>query len=98
MRALDRAVHARARPLGRRLVRLEARLDLGFREATVTARTVAELTAEIGEVEGRLRSLHLEAHVRTRAILSAEQVVRYDRLRGYAGGNGHGAHGGREHG
>lgn len=59
---------------------------------------LADVTTQIGRTEARLRSLHLAAHIRTRRILSGAQVARYDRLRGYTGGNGHGGHEGGEHG
>jgi hypothetical protein len=45
-------------------------------------------TAAIGEIQGRLRAVHLAAHLETRAILSAQQVAQYDKLRGYDGTSG----------
>ena len=42
-------------------------------------------TAAIAGLQGRLRAVHLAAHLETRALLSAEQIARYDALRGYAG-------------
>jgi hypothetical protein len=37
-----------------------------------------------GAAAAEYRLSHLETHRRTRALLSAEQVARYDELRGYA--------------
>jgi hypothetical protein len=34
-------------------------------------------------MQGQLRLVHLRAHLAQRAILTAEQVRRYDTLRGY---------------
>ena len=46
------------------------------------------LRPAIGEIQGRLRAVHLAAHLETRAILSPEQVQRYNKLRGYDGTSG----------
>ena len=73
-----------ARQLGRRLVDLEIALDRAFRRGTAGTARVAALTRDIAEVEGQLRNVHLQAHVRLRDVLTAEQVARYDRLRGYS--------------
>jgi hypothetical protein len=72
------------RPLGRELVDLEERLDRAFREETIDEDTLVLLTGESAAVEGSLREAHLDAHLKTRDILSAEQVEEYDRLRGYS--------------
>jgi hypothetical protein len=40
-------------------------------------------TAAIGELSGRLRSVHLAAHLETRAMLHPDQIALYQRLRGY---------------
>jgi hypothetical protein len=42
-------------------------------------------TAAIGELQGRLRSVHLSAHLETRAMLNLDQIARYEQLRGYGG-------------
>ena len=91
-RALRRTraqVHARAKPLGRRIVDLERRLDRAFRETGATDADVARLTAEIGALEGRLRFVHLAGHVETKKLLSRHQITRYDELRGYGADHGH---------
>ena len=40
-------------------------------------------TAAIGTLEGSLRSVHLTAHLQTRALLNVDQISLYNRLRGY---------------
>jgi hypothetical protein len=42
--------------------------------------------SEIARLYGELRFIHLAAHLSTRAILTADQVATYDRLRGYSSG------------
>ena len=86
VRAIRQSMHARGRRLGRRVVELEGQLDAAFRSGKLGEQQLAELTAEIGRVESRLRRVHLAAHIRTREVLSRQQIARYDRLRGYADG------------
>ena len=83
LRAIETDVHAKARPLGRRLVDLEKELDRGFRSGRIADADVARLTAAIAALDGRLRFLHLEAHLKTRKLLTRHQVAEYDRMRGY---------------
>jgi hypothetical protein len=57
--------------------RIAARVYRADRDS-VTAEAVS-----IGELQGRLRSVHLTAHLETRAFLTSDQVTTYQRLRGY---------------
>jgi hypothetical protein len=77
-------MQAEVRLLGRELVDLEERLDRVFREGAIDEDTLAQLTEESAAVEGSIREAHLGAHLKTRDILSPEQVEEYDRLRGYS--------------
>jgi hypothetical protein len=45
---------------------------------------LAEAVRRAAALEGEYRLSHLETHRRMRALLTEEQVARYDRLRGYA--------------
>ena len=78
-------MQAEVRPLGRELVDLEERLDRAFRDEAIDDDALAQLTEESAAIEGSLREAHLSAHLKTRDILSSEQVEEYDRLRGYSG-------------
>jgi hypothetical protein len=69
--------------LGERLVAAERALDRAFASGEATAEEVVRLTGESAAIEGRLRAVHLEAHLETRALLTEEQVDVYGRLRGY---------------
>jgi hypothetical protein len=77
-------MQAEVRPLGRELVNLEERLDRAFRDETIDQDALAQLTEESATIEGSLREAHLSAHLKTRDILSSQQVEEYDRLRGYS--------------
>jgi Spy/CpxP family protein refolding chaperone len=85
-RALFDDVHMKAQVLGKQLLAREDELDALFREQHADADKVRQLTAEIANLQGQLRALHLTAHVRERALLSAEQVTKYDALRTYVPG------------
>lgn len=81
-------MEAAAKPLGVELIRRERALDDAFKAGTVTPAGMASETEGIGTLQGRLRAVHLAAHLDMRSVLSAEQVSRYDALRGYAGSGG----------
>jgi hypothetical protein len=83
VKAVFERMSAAAKPLGNELIAQEQALDQLFAKNEITADRLAAATAAIAEVQGRLRSVHLAAHLGTRALLSADQVARYKRLRGY---------------
>ena len=74
---------AAAKPLGGELIAQEQALDQLFAKAEITPDRLAAATAAIAELQGRLRLVHLSAHLETRALLNADQIARYERLRGY---------------
>jgi hypothetical protein len=75
---------AAAQPLGAELIEREHMLDHLFARGEITAEWLTSETAAIGLIQGRLRAVHLAAHLETRAALNPEQVTEYERLRGYA--------------
>jgi Spy/CpxP family protein refolding chaperone len=87
-RALFDDVHTKAQALGKQVVAREDELYALFREQHADADKVRQLTAEIANLQGQLRALHLTAHIHERALLSAEQVAKYDALRTYVPGQG----------
>ncbi len=100
VRASFARMDAAAKPLGAELVERERALDRAFAARAVTPDALRALTADIGGLQGRLRAVHLAAHVEMRAALNDEQVRAYDALRGYSRAEGtperHG--GGGQHG
>lgn len=82
-------MNAEARRLGERIVELERDLDRAFAGGTILEPRLQALTAEIARLQGELRFTHLRAHLAVRSALSADQVRRYDALRGYGAGGEH---------
>jgi hypothetical protein len=74
---------AAAKPLGVELIERERVLDQLFAKGEITPDRLAGETAGIAELQGRLRSVHLTAHLATRALLNSDQIGLYQQLRGY---------------
>ena len=92
MEALRREMTAQAVPLGRELIAAERALDLLFASGRPSPEDVEAATARIAEIEGRLRAVHLVAHLRAAPVLTRHQTMLYARARGYSDSQGHGAH------
>lgn len=69
--------------LGEELIAAESRLGQDFADKSVTPQTLEAALLKIGNLRARLRYVHLEAHLRQAQLLSADQIARYDSLRGY---------------
>ncbi|HEX5765070.1 MAG TPA: hypothetical protein VFY27_05840 [Woeseiaceae bacterium] len=72
-----------ARSLGAGIVEAETELDRRFELGSITAESLQTALHDIGRLRAELRYVHLRAHLRQRELLSAEQVRKYDALRGY---------------
>lgn len=87
VRAIEK-LHAemkrKAVPLGLELIELERALNRGFAAGGMTTERLAAALENIARVRKQLRYVHLAAHLQTSGILTAEQVARYNRLRGYS--------------
>ncbi len=79
------SMHSQAVELGAQVVQLERRLDQQFAKRSITPLTLDSLTAEIAQLQGRLRAVHLRAHLELTGVLSEAQREEYNQLRGYAG-------------
>ena len=88
------AMKSRAIPLGKELVTLERGLDRLFRDNTVTEVNLEFQLNKIGKVRSTLRRVHLQTHLQTPDILTRNQIMTYNRLRGYISGGDGGAMGG----
>jgi hypothetical protein len=86
--------HAQAVTIGAKLVEAERNLDALFRRGDVGAAELEEAARGAASLQGEYRLSHLETHRRLRALLTDEQVSRYDHLRGYGARRepGHSSH------
>lgn len=77
-------MHSQAVQVGEQLVEKERSLDNAFVSRTVNLKSLEKMTKEIEQLKGRLRYIHLAAHIAVRNILTQQQIESYDQLRGYA--------------
>ena len=73
-----------AQSLGEAVIRAERDLDEAFKSQGADERAIRDTTARIGALNGELRAVHLVAHLKTRQLLSNDQVVAYNEARGYS--------------
>jgi hypothetical protein len=83
--ALYEEMRRNAVVLGEELLLAESRLDQDFEAGTVRSESLRSALLEIGTIRAQLRYVHLEAHLRQKQLLTAEQILKYDELRGYQG-------------
>ena len=69
--------------LGEEILTAELLLDKSFKDGSVTDKTLESTLRDISSIRGQLRYAHLEAHLRQKRLLSADQVSKYDAIRGY---------------
>jgi len=69
-------------------------LDRQFTSGVVTTGSLRSTLKQIEELQAEVRRAHLEAHLEQKAILTKEQIAKYDELRGYESQNNseHGNH------
>lgn len=94
LESIQADMSAHARRLGAEVVEAEEILDRLFAERTADPAKVDAAALKVAELQGRLRAVHLKAHLDTTAVLTRDQVRRYDVLRGYTAApptEGHGA-------
>jgi Spy/CpxP family protein refolding chaperone len=89
--ALLGAMRAEAIPIGQSIIKLEAELEARFASGAAESSEVERLVMRIAEAQGGLRYVHLSYHLQMRELLTPQQLVRYDELRGYTD-PGAGAH------
>lgn len=91
--AIFDAMQKEAAQHGRALLQKERELDRRFAAGTITTQALRTLLAQIRALQAQVRRSHLQAHIGQAALLSKEQITKYDALRGYAAQGGAGAAG-----
>jgi Spy/CpxP family protein refolding chaperone len=74
---------AEARALGVALIEAERQLNELFATKQATDASVRQQTEKIALLQAKLRASHLVTHVKQTALLSKDQIARYQTLRGY---------------
>lgn len=101
--SLFREMEAEARRLGAAILDQEAALDHAFGSGAVDEAGLHDRLAQLASLQAALRYAHLRTHLAAQALLTREQLARYDTLRGYDGDGGgaaapsHGGHGAGAH-
>ncbi|MBY3177611.1 hypothetical protein HFO27_23730 [Rhizobium leguminosarum] len=72
-----------AAELGKRYVVAERELDDAFSKRTVMQDQLVAQITKSDALRSRLRFVHLAAHLEVTAILTPEQIAKYNELRGY---------------
>lgn len=94
---LFKKMQARAIPFGKELVEEERALDRLFASRAVNSQSLGQSLARIGRLQGQVRQVHLDAHIEQTALLTAAQVEKYNRLRGYGATGEQQTHEPRQH-
>lgn len=76
-------MQTQAQTLGKAIVEQEQAVSQAFATAAITPEMLHQQTQELANLYGELRVTHLQAHLEITPLLSAEQIERYDQLRGY---------------
>ncbi len=91
-RGIFDSMAARAKELGNLIVERERFLDGLFKLGEIDEEKLTDVVGEIARLEGKLRAVHLAAHLEMKNVLSGEQVEKYCVLRGYASGSNNHSH------
>lgn len=81
--AIFESMKSQAVSLGKQLVEKEQLLDSRFAEGTISDAELEKLVTEISVIQGKLRAVHLRAHLAQRAVLTQDQIRIYAAHRGY---------------
>jgi hypothetical protein len=83
LEAAFRAMDSEAKQVGHAIVQHERDLSATFANGTITTDTLQHKTDALATLYGRLRAVHLQAHLAITPLLSEEQITLYNTLRGY---------------
>ena len=81
--AIFLAMQTEARAAGESFIAAEAAIESAFRQGNLTEDRLRSLIAAAAEARANLRFIHLSRHLQTPALLTADQIARYNELRGY---------------
>ena len=76
-------MHEAAKTLGAEIVEHERQLGKAFTDRSVDSDSMNQHVAHIATLQGKLRAVHLQAHLELTAQLDHAQIAKYNELRGY---------------
>ena len=79
-------METRAKEVGKQIVRVEQELHDAFVNGLVSEKSIRSDAEEIGRLRGKLRAIHLTAHLKTKGVLTEDQIRLYRKLRSESGG------------
>jgi Spy/CpxP family protein refolding chaperone len=82
---LYQRMKAAAIAAGEEFVSAERDLDSLFARKAASPQQLTEVLARVAQAQAKLRGSHLQAHLEQVRILTPEQVIKYNSLRGYGG-------------
>ena len=80
---LFKKMQAQAIPMGEQLVEEERALDHLFASHAISSENLGQVLLRIGRLQSQVRQVHLDAHIEESAMLTPEQIKKYNLLRGY---------------
>jgi len=81
--ALFGEMQTNAVALGEELLEAEMGLDHDFEKGAISPGSLEIALTEIAGIRAQLRYVHLEAHLRQKRLLNADQIEKYGEFRGY---------------
>lgn len=83
IQATFEVMHNQAVELGKQIVQQETALNGLFSNEKATPETVQTTVDSLARLQGLLRLAHLDAHLKTKKLLSNQQIKQYNQVRGY---------------
>lgn len=80
---LFKEMEIEAKAMGEQVIAREAELDRLFKDKTATLPAVQDAASQAAQAYGSLRAAHLKYHLAMMAVLTPNQVAKYNQLRGY---------------
>ncbi len=85
--AIFAAMQSEAQEAGLRFIDAEAAIEAAFRAGNLEQEQLRDLIETSATARAELRYIHLVRHLETPPLLTAEQIARYNDLRGYGAGS-----------
>lgn len=73
-------MNADARKLGSKLIDIEVMLDRKLRENQINQKQLSDFNERSAKIYGKLRYVHLVAHLETADVLTKQQIHEYNRF------------------